>query len=257
MDLKYMLVWIWTNQRWYVLSHVTSIVLLILQQGMDKYSNCCNLRHPLLAWTLLSRLRRVLHQHLTSMSHSSAINSIIIARLVKSFMKLFFVITYISVRPIAFLAHDRASIVIGYRKRWNKSISLIYWGNKIDWIEQWTKVIDKTDNGQWLYHKYLVRFSLQNCLFIPLTINRRYRDDVSRHAIALHVKNRKHTRKSAIASRITSQWLCIKTESNLGTQNIDNHISVRFNLWNCMFIPHMIISMISWWHDFSCYCFAC
>ena len=45
-----------------------------------------------------------------------------------------------------------------------------------------------TDNGQQIFHEYLVRFSLQNCVFIPHTINRRYRDGASRHVITSHVK---------------------------------------------------------------------
>ena len=64
----------------------------------------CNPRH--LAWILLSRLRRGLDQNLSSMSHSIASGAI---NLVIATVKLFVVITYISARPIAFLAHDWAN----------------------------------------------------------------------------------------------------------------------------------------------------
>src|SRR5947207_6615222 len=35
------------------------------------------------------------------------------------------------------------------------------------------------DNGQWIYHSYLIRFSLQTCVFISHTINQRYRGGAS------------------------------------------------------------------------------
>src|SRR5947207_15708738 len=88
------------------------MVLLILQQATDECSNCCNPWHLLLARFLLPRLRRKPHYvRLISMPHSNvsgAIISVITTRHVKSFMKPFVVNIYISVKPIAFSALDRA-----------------------------------------------------------------------------------------------------------------------------------------------------
>jgi len=145
---------------------------------MDKCSNCCNLRHLPLAWSLLPRLRRrPQYQYLISMLHnnaSGAINSLITTRLVKNFMTLFVVVTYISARPIASSANEQMN----------------------------------TGNGQWIDHRYLVRFSLQNCVFIPHTII----STVTRRRVSscycFACKNRKHTRTSAIALhiKIESSW---------------------------------------------------
>ena len=127
-----------TKMIYNIFSHGISIALWILPQRINECSTYCNHSH------LLSILKppfflqkfqlRTRQKQLLSIPHNSVSNTIISVTTTRH-VKLFVMVTYISVKLIAFSALGQGK---NYLWRWNQSVSLIYSCNQIDW--DWTMI---------------------------------------------------------------------------------------------------------------------